>query len=328
MKLDNYNNILQDIKSSIRLSRTKAVLAVNQTLIELYWHIGQQILKQQREDGWGTKVIQQLSKDLKQSFPSMKGLSERNLKYMRQFAQTYPDFEIVQQVVAQIPWGHNCLLMSKLDSDESRIWYAQKTIKNGWSRNILAHQIELKLFDRQGKVISNFAETLPDPQSDLVQNALKDSYIFDFLTIEEKAKESELEQQLVENISKFLLELGAGFAFVAQQFHLEVGTNDYYIDLLFYHTRLHCYVAIELKTGEFKPEYVGKMNFYLSALDDKIKTANDNPSIGLVLCRSKDNVIAEYALRGLSQPIGISDYQLKTLPSREELQRFLKVPKS
>ena len=323
MKLDNYNSALEQIKQSIQQSQRKAILSVNQVLIELYWEIGRQILRQQKREGWGTKVIQQLSKDLKQTFPNMKGLSERNLKYMRQFAQLYPDFETVQQLVAQIPWGHNCLLMNKLEQEEARIWYAQKTIENGWSRNVLAHQIDLKLFERQGNVISNFAETLPEPQSDLVQKALKDSYIFDFLTIEEKAKEVELEQQLVENISKFLLELGSGFAFVAQQYHLEVAKNDYYIDLLFYHTRLHCYVAIDLKTGDFKPEYVGKMNFYLSALDEKMKTSSDNPSIGLVLCRAKDNVVAEYTLRGMSQPIGVSDYKLKVLPSTEELQRIL-----
>ena len=323
MKLDNYNSALEQIKQSIQQSQRKAILSVNQVLIELYWEIGRQILRQQKREGWGTKVIQQLSKDLKQTFPNMKGLSERNLKYMRQFAQLYPDFETVQQLVAQIPWGHNCLLMNKLKQEEARIWYAQKTIENGWSRNVLAHQIDLQLFERQGNVISNFAETLPEPQSDLVQKALKDSYIFDFLTIEEKAKEVELEQQLVENISKFLLELGSGFAFVAQQYHLEVAKNDYYIDLLFYHTRLHCYVAIDLKTGDFKPEYVGKMNFYLSALDEKMKTSSDNPSIGLVLCRAKDNVVAEYTLRGMSQPIGVSDYKLKVLPSTEELQRIL-----
>lgn len=323
MKLDNYNSALEQIKQSIQQSQRKAILSVNQVLIELYWEIGRQILRQQKREGWGTKVIQQLSKDLKQTFPNMKGLSERNLKYMRQFAQLYPDFETVQQLVAQIPWGHNCLLMNKLEQEEARIWYAQKTIENGWSRNVLAHQIDLQLFERQGNVISNFAETLPEPQSDLVQKALKDSYIFDFLTIEEKAKEVELEQQLVENISKFLLELGSGFAFVAQQYHLEVAKNDYYIDLLFYHTRLHCYVAIDLKTGDFKPEYVGKMNFYLSALDEKMKTSSDNPSIGLVLCRAKDNVVAEYTLRGMSQPIGVSDYKLKVLPSTEELQRIL-----
>ena len=323
MKLDNYNSALEQIKQSIQQSQRKAILSVNQVLIELYWEIGRQILRQQKREGWGTKVIQQLSKDLKQTFPNMKGLSERNLKYMRQFAQLYPDFETVQQLVAQIPWGHNCLLMNKLEQEEARIWYAQKTIENGWSRNVLAHQIDLQLFERQGNVISNFAETLPEPQSDLVQKALKDSYIFDFLTIEEKTKEVELEQQLVENISKFLLELGSGFAFVAQQYHLEVAKNDYYIDLLFYHTRLHCYVAIDLKTGDFKPEYVGKMNFYLSALDEKMKTRSDNPSIGLVLCRAKDNVVAEYTLRGMSQPIGVSDYKLKALPSTEELRRVL-----
>lgn len=323
MKLDNYNITLEQIKQSIQQSQRKAILSVNQTLVELYWEIGKQILQQQKKEGWGTKVIQQLSKDLKETFPTMKGLSERNLKYMRQFAQTYANFEIVQQVVAQIPWGHNCLIMNKLETENARLWYAQKTIENGWSRNVLAHQIELGLYERQGNVISNFAETLPAPQSDLVQKALKDSYIFDFLTIEEKTKEIEIEQQLVENISKFLLELGSGFAFVAQQYHIEVATNDYYIDLLFYHTRLHCYVAIDLKTGDFKPEYVGKMNFYLSALDDKMKTDSDNPSIGLVLCRAKDNIVAEYALRGMSQPIGVSDYQLKALPSPEELQKIL-----
>jgi predicted nuclease of restriction endonuclease-like (RecB) superfamily len=323
MKVNNYSNTLQEIKSSIHQSQTKAVLAVNRVLIELYWEIGNQILKQQAEEGWGTKVIQQLSKDLKTAFPDMKGLSERNLKYMRQFAQTYSEFEFVQQVVAQIPWGHNCLLMSKLENKITRTWYAKKTIENGWSRNVLSHQIELQLFERQGKVISNFSKTLPEPQSDLVQQALKDRYIFDFLNLEERAKETELEKQLIENISKFLLELGAGFAFISQQYNLEIGHNDYYIDLLFYHTRLHCYVAIELKTGEFKPEYIGKMNFYLSALDDTIKTASDNPSIGLILCKTKDNITAEYALRGMSQPIGVSDYQLKALPSPDELKAIL-----
>ncbi len=204
-----------DNKSSIHQSQTKAVLAVNRVLIELYWEIGNQILKQQAEEGWGTKVIQQLSKDLKTAFPDMKGLSERNLKYMRQFAQTYSEFEFVQQVVAQIPWGHNCLLMSKLENKITRTWYAKKTIENGWSRNVLSHQIELQLFERQGKVISNFSKTLPEPQSDLVQQALKDRYIFDFLNLEERAKETELEKQLIENISKFLLELGAGFALLS-----------------------------------------------------------------------------------------------------------------
>jgi predicted nuclease of restriction endonuclease-like (RecB) superfamily len=323
MKLNNYHNILKEIKTSIRQSQTKAILAVNQVLIELYWKIGYQILKQQAEEGWGTKVIQQLSKDLKNDFSDMNGLSERNLKYMRQFAQTYPDFEFVQQVVAQIPWGHNCLLMNKLEDKMARTWYAKKTIENGWSRNILAHQIELQLFERQGKAISNFSATLPEPQSDLAQQTLKDTYIFDFLNLKEKAKETELEKQLIENISKFLLELGAGFAFVSQQYNLSIGDNDYYIDLLFYHTRLHCYVAIDLKTGDFKPEYVGKMNFYLSALDDTLKTESDNPSIGLILCKTKDNITAEYALRGMSQPIGVSDYQLKALPSPDELKVVL-----
>jgi len=328
MDLTPYKNLLQNVKLQIQTARTKAALAVNRELIVLYWNIGQHILKKQAEEDWGGKIIDQLSADLKKAFPDMKGISSRNLKYMRQFASIYDNIEFVQVPLAQITWYHNIALMSKLRSNKKRIWYAQKTIENGWSRNVLVHQIALQLYERQGKAIHNFNTTLPHPQSDLVRETLKDPYIFDFLTGEEKMRELQLEKALTQHISQFLLELGAGFAFIGRQYHLLVGDKDYYIDLLFYHTKLHCYVAIDLKTGELVPEFVGKMNFYLSALDDNLKTERDSPSIGLILCKSKNKIVAEYALRGMTQPIGISDYKFpaeleRQLPSIAEIEEEL-----
>ena len=323
-----YKNLLQSVKSQIQTARTKAALAVNSELILLYWSIGQHILKKQAEEGWGGKIIDQLSADLRKAFPDMKGISSRNLKYMRQFADAYDDFEFVQQAAAQIPWMHNCTIITKIKHPVHRRWYTQKTIENGWTRNVLIHQIALQLYERQGKAIHNFDTTLSSPQSDLARERLKDPYIFDFLTGEEKMRELQLERALTQHISQFLLELGAGFAFIGRQYHLLVGDKDFYIDLLFYHTKLHCYVAIDLKTGELMPEFVGKMNFYLSALDDKLKTEKDNPSIGLILCKSKDKVVAEYALRGMTQPIGISDYKFPAelegqLPTIAEIEEEL-----
>ncbi|MBL7208315.1 MAG: DUF1016 family protein, partial [Desulfobacterales bacterium] len=314
--------------------QVKAALAVSAQMVFLYWEIGNSILRKQENEGWGAKVIERLSQDLRNAFPEIKGLSSRNLKYMRKFAETYPDVEFVQQVAAQIPWFHNCVLIDKVKSKKEREWYIQQTIQNGWSRNVLVHQIETNLYDRKEHLTHNFDVTLPKPQSDLAKETLKDPYVFDFLTIGEEAHERDLENQLVMDITKFLLELEAGFSFVGRQYNLEVGDRDYFIDLLFYHLKLRCFVAIELKIGEFKPEYAGKINFYLSALDDLLKTEQDNPSIGIVLCKTKNRIIAEYALRDMSKPIGVSEYKLteaipeelkSSLPTIEELEAELMV---
>ncbi|MEA1946532.1 MAG: PDDEXK nuclease domain-containing protein [Thermodesulfobacteriota bacterium] len=334
VKDKSYIEFLSDLKKKIHLAQVKAALAVNAQMVFLYWEIGNSILRKQENEGWGAKVIERLSQDLRNAFPEIKGLSSRNLKYMRKFAETYPDVEFVQQLAAQIPWFHNCVLIDKVKSKKEREWYIQQTIQNGWSRNVLVHQIETNLYDRKGDSTHNFDATLPKPQSDLAKETLKDPYIFDFLTIGEEAHERDLENQLVMDITKFLLELGAGFSFVGRQYNLEVGGQDYFIDLLFYHLKLRCFVAIELKIGEFKPEYAGKINFYLSALDDLLKTEQDNPSIGIVLCKTKNRIIAEYALRDMSKPIGVSEYKLteaipeelrSSLPTIEELEAELMV---
>jgi predicted nuclease of restriction endonuclease-like (RecB) superfamily len=323
-----YAEFLQDLKARIRSAQLRAALAVNRELVLLYWRIGRDIIERQSQAGWGAKIIDQLSKDLHQEFPDMNGFSPRNLKYMRAFAQAWPDEVIVQQAAAQIPWFHNCILVDKVKSPEERLWYIQRTIQHGWSRNVLVHQIESRLYARQGKAVTNFKATLPAPQSDLAQQVLKDPYNFDFLTLAEDVREKELEAGLLEHLRKFLLELGVGFAFVGSQVRIEVGGEDFRIDLLFYHLRLRSFVVIEIKNGAFKPEYAGKMNFYLSAVDDLLRHPDDKPSIGLILCKSKNQVIAEYALRA-GRPIGVSDYQitstlpegmLGTLPTVEELE--------
>lgn len=325
----NYQTWLTDLKDQVKRAQLKAALAVNSELIHLYWQIGKSILQKQSDLGWGAKVIDQLSKDLRQAFPEMKGLSRTNLLYMRSMADAYPDEAIVQQLVGQIPWGHNIRLLDKLKDTDERLWYIKKTIENGWSRNILEMQIETDLYNRQGKAISNFTQTLPALQSDLAKQTLKDPYNFEFLGISEDALEHEVEKASIEHITNFLLELGTGFAFVGRQYHLELAGQDFYIDLLFYHTQLRCYIVIELKTGAFKPEYAGKMNFYLNVLDDKLKHSDDSPSIGLILCKDKNEIVAEYSLKGHSQPIGVSEYQLTQalpddlkgiLPTVEELE--------
>lgn len=312
-----YNKLLSDLKNRVATSRYKAALSVNKELILLYHHVGTQILDSQAKQGWGTKVIDQLSKDLRTEFPEMKGFSARNLKYMRKFAEEYPEVEFVQQVAAQLPWFHIATIMDRVSDKQDRVFYMQKTIDHGWSRSILVMQIELALHKRQGKAISNFKDKLPSPQSDLAHYTLKDPYVFDFLSIGDDAHEREVEKSLVCHIEKFILALGAGFAFVGRQYHLEVGNEDFYIDLLFYHLKLRCFVVIELKDKDFKPEYAGKINFYLSAVDDLIKHESDQPSIGLILCKSKNNVLAEYTLRDMSKPIGLAEYRLtKNLPEK------------
>lgn len=331
---NNYIEFLSELKSKIRTSQQRAILSVNRELIILYWDIGNSILMNQEKQGWGAKVIEQLSEDLRKEFPEMKGFSERNLKYMRKFADTYRDFQFVQELIAQIPWYHNITLMEKVKDENKRKWYIEKTIENGWSRNVLVHQIEYQQYERtENKKVTNFENTLPKVQSELAMQALKDPYIFDFLSIGKEALEREIEKELIKHISSFLLELGAGFAFVGNQYHLEIADKDFYLDLLFYHIKLKCYVVIDLKTGEFKPEYAGKMNFYLSAVDDILKSDEDNPSIGIILCKEKNNIFAEYTLRDMNKPMGIAEYRygdiipedLQTkLPSIEELEKKLR----
>jgi predicted nuclease of restriction endonuclease-like (RecB) superfamily len=269
----------------------------------------------QKEKGWGSKVIDQLSQDLKSAFPDMKGFSTRNLKYMRQFADEYPDIEFVQEVLAQITWYHNLTLLDKIDDYEIRNFYIKKTVENGWSRNFLVSQIEAKLHEREGKAITNFQTKLPTPFSDLAKQSLKDPYLFDFLTVGEEAHEKAIENAIIEHIEKFLLELGSGFAFVGRQYKLIVSDKTYYIDLLFYHLKLRSFIVVEIKANEFKPSYTGQVNFYLSAVDDLLRHPTDNPTIGLILCEHKDNITAEYALKDINKPIGVSEYQLsKSIP--------------
>ena len=327
-----YESFLRDLKARIHSVQTRAALAVNRELVLLYWEIGRDILLRQQREGWGAKVIERLATDLKREFPEMKGFSARNLKYMRAFAEAWPDGEFVQQAAAQIPWFHNCTLLDKVAAPQEREWLILKTIENGWSRPVLVHQIESRLYHRQGKAVTNFQVNLPPVQSDLAHEMLKDPYVFDFLSIGEEAHERDLERELVKHITNFLLELGAGFSFVGKQFHLEVGGEDFYLDLLFYHLKLRCYVVIELKTGPFRPEYAGKLNFYLSAVDDMLRHESDAPSIGLILCKDKNRLIAEYALRDISKPVGVSEYRLVeaipeelrgSLPTIEELEAEL-----
>ena len=327
-----YATFLEELKNRVSSSRYKAALAVNNELILLYHHIGSEILRRQKEHGWGAKVIDQLSKDLRKAFPEMKGFSPRNLKYMRKFAEEYPDIEFVQTVLAQLTWYHNLTLLDKIKNHQYRLFYMNKAIEHGWSRNIMVMQIESELHKRQGKAVTNFKETLPSPQSDLAHAILKDPYIFDFLSIGSEAHEREVEKTLIVHIEKFLVELGTGFAFVGRQYPLEVSKQDFFIDLLFYHLKLRCFVVIELKDKDFKPEHVGKMNFYLSVVDDLLKHPSDHPTIGLILCKTKNEVMAEYALRDMSKPISLAEYRLTkaipedfqtALPTIEELEAEL-----
>ena len=317
-----YVELIENLKKQISQARIKAHLAVNKEMITLYWHIGKQILERQNSQGWGTKVIENISKDLRAEFPEMKGLSARNLVYMQTFAKAYPDFSITQEVLAQITWYHNITLLDKVKNYEERLWYVHETAKNGWSRNVLVAQIQTGLYKRQGKSVNNFQNTLPSPQSDLAQSIIKDPYNLEFLDIQGKVAERELENKLIDHIRNFLLELGQGFAFIGNQYHIELEGEDYYIDLLFYHVKLKCYVVIELKTGKFKPEYAGKLNFYLNLIDRQIKDKSDNPTIGLILCEDKKNIIVEYAIEGINKPMGVSEFKLtEKLPER--LKQYL-----
>ena len=328
-----YKNLLQEIKEAIRQAQIKAMITVNHQLLLLYWQIGNMVLQRQKEANWGDKVLPQLSRDIKQAYPNIQGYSVRNLKYMRGFARENPNFAIGQAPLAQISWYHNITLIEKISDSTTRLWYAYKAIENGWSRDIMVLHIEGKLHLRQGNSVNNFSETLPIPQSDMAQQMLKDPYIFDFLNLKEEALEKELEDALVKHIISFLLELGQGFAFVGRQYILSVSGDDYKIDLLFYHLKLRCFVVIDLKTRQFKPEDAGKMNFYVNAIDDILKTELDNKTIGLILCKDKSNVKVEYALRGINTPIGVSEFKLtpilpeefkSSLPSIEDLEQKLR----
>jgi predicted nuclease of restriction endonuclease-like (RecB) superfamily len=328
----NYNTFLRDLKERIRQAQIKAALAVNRELILLYWQIGREILLRQQQQGWGSKVIDRLAKDLKKEFPEVMGFSARNLKYMRSFAETYSEEQFVQQVAAQIPWFHNCLLIEKVKEPTARAWYMAQTIENGWSRNVLAMQIDSGLYQRQGGAITNFPKTLPAPQSDLAQQIVKDPYNLDFLTISKDAKERELERGLIEHIRDFLLELGVGFAFMGSQYPLVVDDKEYRLDLLFYHAKLHCYIIIDLKMSEFEPSFSGQMNFYISAVNHTIRSAGDNPTIGIILCRSQSKMTVEFALDTVQNPIGVSTYKLRddlppalkdSLPTAEQLEMEL-----
>ena len=313
---ENYAHFLKQIKQDILQTQLRAALSVTKELILLYWQIGKYLSDETALAEWGTKVLERLAKDLEKDFPGIAGFSVRNLKYMRKFAEVYSDLNWAT-AVAQIPWGHNVTLLEKLTNTDQRLWYAKKTIENGWSRSVLLMWIESDLYKRQGKAINNFKVTLPEPHSDLAEQTLKDPYNFDFLTIDNEAREREIERGLMAHIQKFLLELGQGFSFVGQQYHLEVGEKDFYLDLLFYHLKLRCFIIVELKNTEFIPEHAGKLNFYLAAVDDLLRAEGDKPTIGLLLCKSKDNIIAEYALRTSKQPIDISSYTTKlveTLP--------------
>ena len=327
-----YQDLLAQLKGQIRTAQVRAAVAVNQELVLLYWGIGKEILTRQKEDGWGTRVIERLAKDLRSEFPDMQGLSPRNLGYMKAFAEAWPEESILQQLVAKLPWGHNVRLLDRVKTRDERLWYAEAAIENGWSRNVLVLHIESGLYHRQGKALTNFNRTLPAPQSDLAQQLIKDPYNFDFLMLAEDAHEREIETGLVAHIQKFLVELGIGFAFVGRQYPLDIGGKDYRIDLVFYHLKLRCFVVIDLKAGEFKPEYAGKMNFYLAAVDDTLKHPSDQPSIGLILCKSKTELVVEYALRGTTTPMGISEFthlvklpdEFKgTLPTIEEIEAEL-----
>jgi predicted nuclease of restriction endonuclease-like (RecB) superfamily len=325
---DGYPAFLKELKQRIRDAQLRASVAVNSQLALLYWQIGRDILVRQENERWGAKIIDRLSADLRKSFPEMKGFSPRNLKYMRAFAEAWPEKAFVQQVVAQIPWGHNVRILDCLNDPLEREWYIRATIQHGWSRDILVHQIETGLHKRSGKAITNFEKTLPPVESDLARQITKDPYVFDFLTLGDDVQERELERGLLEHLQHFLLELGTGFAFVGSQYRLEVGGSDFFIDLLFYHLKLRCYMVIDLKTVAFQPEFAGKMNFYLAAVDDLLRHPDDAPTIGLIICKTRNQVVAEYALRKLATPIGISEYDLEqvlpsilegSLPTIEEL---------
>jgi len=352
MNVNLYKPFLTDIKNRIRNAQVRATLSANAEMIVLYWDIGRAISKMQKEQGWGATVTIRLANDIKCELPEIKGFSERNLKFMIQFYKGYCLNEVIgkqpvsqlpeknnqlsvfiKHVASQIPWGHNILLMQKIKEKEIRLWYIGEILSNGWSREMLALMIKRDVHLRQGETTNNFSKTLSNNQSDLVKETLKDPYMFDFITLTQPFTERELETELVKHVQKFLLELGAGFAFVGRQYKLTVSDKDFYLDLLFYHLKMRCFIVIDLKKGDFRPEYAGKMNFYCSAVDDLIRYKGDRSTIGLILCQTKDKIMAEYSLRDINSPIGISEFQLtkllpknmkSSLPTIEEIENGLR----
>ena len=329
-----YPILLEELKNRIGTERVRTTFAANASMLLLYWDIGQAILIRQANEGWGAKVIDRLSTDLRNAFPDMRGLSARNLKYMRTFSEAWPKRAIVQAVLAQLPWYQNLALLEKLDTPDDRLWYAAKTLEHGWSRNILVLQIQSQLHKRQGKAITNFPSALPPVESDMAAQVFKDPYLFDFLGTADPRREREVEQALVNHVQKFLLELGAGFAFVGKQMPLEVGEQDFLVDLLFYYLKLRCFVVVELKSVPFDPAFIGQLNLYLSAVDDLLRHSDDLPTIGLLLCKGKDQLVVEYALRNFQKPIGVADWETQivsslpeglkgSLPSIEEIEAEL-----
>ena len=329
-----YPILLEELKNRIGIERVRTTFAANASMLLLYWDIGQAILIRQANEGWGAKVIDRLSTDLRNAFPDMRGLSARNLKYMRTFSEVWPKRAIVQEVLAQLPWYQNLALLEKLDTPDDRLWYAAKTLEHGWSRNILVLQIQSQLHKRQGKAITNFPSAFPPVESDMAAQVFKDPYLFDFLGTADPRREREVEQALVNHVQKFLLELGAGFAFVGKQMPLEVGEQDFLVDLLFYHLKLRCFVVVELKSVPFDPAFIGQLNLYLSAVDDLLRHSDDLPTIGLLLCKGKDQLVVEYALRNFQKPIGVADWETQivsslpeglkgSLPSIEEIEAEL-----
>lgn len=331
---DSYVEFIRNIKQEIRKQRITVVINANVTMICLYWRIGKAVLDKQKEEGWGAKVIDRISLDLREEFPDMSGFSPRNIKYMRKFAECWPDYKIVQRTVAQIPWRSNISLLDKLKDQDSRLWYAGKLIENGWSKNVLELQIESGLINRSGNSVNNFPAVLPPSDSDLVEQTFKDPYLFDFLGTDIPRREIEIERKLTEHIQSFLLELGQGFAFVGRQVHLEVGNQDFYIDLLFYHLKLRCFIVIELKACEFEPGFIGQLNMYQNAVNDLLRHPDDRPTIGLLLVKGKDRTVVEYSLTGYQNPIGVADWKNQlteslqeeiksSLPTVEEIEREL-----
>lgn len=354
-----YIRWVKEIKKKISLAQVRAALAANRELILVYWELGESISNKLKENAWGNKVVEQLSKDLESEFPGIQGFSRTNLYYIKKFYEffsAFPETEkivpqvggqfeiathgrvqtipaIVHRIAGRLPWSHIKIVLDKVKEHREALFYIQETIENGWSRDVLAFQVKSNLFGRQGKSITNFKQTLPAPQSDLAQQAIKDPYSFDFLTFTKPYNERDIENQLTLHITKFLLELGKGFAFVGRQYHLEIGDTDYYIDLLFYHISLRCYVVVELKNTKFIPEYAGKLNFYLSAVDSLLKSEQDNPTIGILLCRDKNRIETEFALRDINKPMGVSEFTLTeilpehlkgSLPTVEEIEADLR----
>jgi predicted nuclease of restriction endonuclease-like (RecB) superfamily len=345
IKNGEYRVFIQDVKQRIQSAQIKAAVSVNMALLLLYWDLAEQIVLKQQESAWGDGFLVQMSKDLKVEFPEMKGFSKRNLELMRQWYRFWSGGDVIAQQPAtqlsksslaeqifQIPWWHNITIVSKIKNIDEAIFYVQKTIQNGWSRSVLTHHIEAQLYQREGKAVTNFEMRLPSPQSNLARQLIKNPYNFDFLTLREHHDEQELEDALVNHITRFLLELGAGFSYLGRQYKLEVGGDDFFIDLLFYHVQLHCYFVIELKTVKFKPEFAGKLGFYISAVDGILKTEQDNPTLGLLICKSKNDVVVEYTLQDIHKPIGVSEYMItqnlpdelkSSLPSIEEIEAEL-----